>query len=488
MEILFATTELSPFIKVGGLADVAAALPKALRGLGHSVTIAVPRFGAFEAGGLLVARRLTPLKLDHDGEAVDVTVFDGRLASQVDLVLLDVPGLFDRTGVYGEDGEDGEDYPDNARRFGIFSHAVAELVRQRREAGRPFDVVHLHDWPTALAAWHLAREKATRSGAVVPKTMLTVHNATYQGVFERDKLHDLGVGDANFHVDGIEFFGKANVLKAGVQSADVVTTVSPTYATEMTTADGGAGLDGDFRAKEPPLVGILNGVDYATWNPAIDAALVARYDAEGHDAKITCKAAFVREHGLPTDPSLPLIGFVGRFVAEKGIDLLAQGLVRLMKGTDASFVICGDGDPRLRTRIKTAVTKAHGRAVYVPDADEAKVHQLLAASDIVVVPSRHEPCGLVQQYAQRYGAPPVVHATGGLIDTVVDCDSHLETGTGFVFDEDTADALVGAVERAVGAYHTKAWPRLVRRVMRLDRSWDGPARRYDAVYRQVVGG
>ena len=478
MDILFATTELSPFVKVGGLADVAAALPKALRALGHRVTVVVPRFPAFEAGGLLVARRLTPVRFTLGSRQIDATVFDGRLASQVDLVLVDAPGLFDRDGVYGEKGVD---YTDNSVRFSVFSRAIAELVRQRAEGGSPFDVVHLNDWPTALAATYLA-EQPERSSRVV----LTLHNVAHQGVFPKDTLPELGIGWDRFNVNGIEFFGKVNVLKQGVVDADAVTTVSPAYAREIQTEAGGAGLHGVFQERGSALVGIMNGVDYSVWNPATDSNLAARYDAEDATNKARCRGALLRQLGLSVDRSGPVVASVSRLVHQKGLDLLIASIPEVLRGSDATFVIAGDGDDAICEQLDALSASSNGRVSFVRAASETLVHRIFAGADLVAVPSRYEPCGLVQLYAHRYGAAPVAHATGGLIDSVVDADAKLETGTGFLFGEPTSDALTGALLRGIAARGLPGWPALVRRMMRLDLGWERPARRYEQLYRSLT--
>lgn len=470
MEILFATTELAPFVKVGGLADVSAALPKHLKMLGHRVTVAMPRYKAFEDAGLMVARRLTPLRIELGDKTYEATIFDGRLSSQLELTLIDVEGLYDGP-VYGED---------DALRFAVLSRAVAELARQRADAGTPFDVVHLNDWPTALAAKYL------KDLGVASKSVLTIHNIAHQGVFSKDVLPAIGLSRDDFTPLGIEFYGQVNVLKQGILSADVVTTVSPTYAREIQTPEHGAKLDGVLQAKGR-VVGILNGVDYAVWNPATDSALVARFDAEDTSNKARCKGALQKELGLPLDAEAPIVASVGRMVPQKGTDLVADALPKLARASSAQFVVVGDGDEDLIARIEAALTRVPGRGVFVRAASEQLVHRIFGGADIVLVPSRFEPCGLVQLYAQRYGALPVAHATGGLCDTVVDVDAKLETGTGFLFEEPTEESLFAATQRAVGAFTSGRWQALRRRVMRLDRGWERSARQYEQTYRAALG-
>jgi starch synthase len=484
MDIVFVTTELAPFVKVGGLADVSAALPKALRTLGHSVTVVLPRFPALEAEGLLLARRLTPLRFVLGERPFEATILDGRLASQVDLVVVDVPGLFDRAGVYGERGED---YADNAVRYSCFSRCAAEIVAQRTEAGRPPDIVHCNDWASALVPTYL-RERLSVVPAQppgVPRTVLTIHNVVYQGVFQKDELPKIGLGWDAFRVDGIEFYGGINLLKQGIFSADQVTTVSPTYAREIQQPEHGARLDGVLRERGPSLTGIVHGVDYAVWNPATDPALVARYDAEDFSNKLRCKGALQKELNLNLDITVPLLAFVGRLVSQKGADLVAAAIPKLLLGTEAQVVVAGDGERAQIAALEQAVAKSEGRAMFVRSASEHVVHRIFGAADFVLVPSRYEPCGLVQMYGQRYGAVPVARATGGLVDTIVDCDAKLETGTGFLFDDMTVEALLGAAERAIAARSLPQWPTVVRRVMRLDRGWEGPARRYEQLYRAL---
>jgi starch synthase len=493
MDILMVSPELSPLAKVGGLADVVLALSKALRGLGHRVTVALPKSPGVEGAGILLARRLTPVVLPAVGEGPrhEVTVYDGKLASGVELLVLDVPGTFapgeGATDLYGgPPGETGEG-PDGARRFGPFCRAVVELVRARRDAAAQgattaFDVVHVHDWPAAPVAYLLNELEGAR-----PRTVLTLHNLAHQGLFPLSAVAELGLGPDHLHrtetrAEFVEFYGKVSFLKAGIVAADVVTTVSPTYATEILGPERGERLDGVLRARKSPVVGIANAVDYAVWNPATDPALVARYDADEPSNKGRCKSALQDEVGLPIRPELPLLVSLGRVVPQKGADVLAAALPALLKN-DVQVVVAGGGDPALLRALEAAVGPDADRAKVLGRVPEPLAHRLLAAADLVLMPSRYEPCGLVQLYAQRYGAAPIATRTGGFVDTIVDLDAELETGTGFLIDAPTERAVSGGVARALAALGSPRWREVRRRMMRLDLGWDRAARRYDRLYR-----
>ncbi len=481
MDILFVATELAPYAKVGGLADVVAALTKTLRQHGHKITLALPRYPHFEKAGLLVARRLTPLAFELGDVRYHATVYDGRLPSGVDITLLDLPGLFDRDGIYGQGGVD---YKDNPIRFGAFSAAVVELARQRLNAQMPFDIIHAHDWPAALVPLYakLPRNDALASAS---RFILTIHNIEFQGTTEASMLGPLGIPRERFNPEGVEFYGGINVLKAGLISADALTTVSETYAREIQQPEQGGGLHGVLAARADHLVGITNGIDYSLWNPAIDPALIARYDAEDWTNKSRCKSALIAELALDMVPERPIVMFADRLVPQKGFDLFLDALAKLSR-SEAAFVVAGDGDPALVQRIRSMAAKMSDRVAFCHRPSDSAVHRVFAGADMIVVPSRFEPCGLVQQCGQRYGTVPIARATGGLIDTIVDCDATLDTGTGFLFDEATALALVGAAQRALSASATARWPALRRRVLRLDVGWDRAAHRYEQLYRSLM--
>lgn len=476
MDILHIASELTPYAKAGGLGDVVAGLTKHLRLLGHKVTLVLPRYPAFAKAGLMTARRLTSLGFELGGKAVEASLYDGRLASGVELLLVDVPGLYDRPGIYGEEGRD---YEDNALRFATLCRAAVALAKQRADAGAPFHVLHAHDWPASLALYY-ARALERR-----PATVLTIHNLAHQGVVPKEMVPEIGIAWADFTMDMAEFYGHANLLKTGIVSADAITTVSETYAREILTPEHGGRLEGLLARRERDLSGIVNGVDASVWNPATDGALAARYDVEDVTNKARCKGALLAELGLDVTADRALAVFVGRLVYQKGADLLLAALPKLM-ACELSLAVAGDGDPATKKRLEAAAEKYPGRFALAPAASEALVHRFFAGSDLTLVPSRFEPGGLVQLYAQRYGSVPVAHAVGGICDTVIDCDASLETGTGFLFPAATSADLAGAVQRALVAYQNPRWRSLARRVMRLDRGWERPARRYEQVYRTVA--
>lgn len=482
MDILFVTPEVAPYSKVGGLADISGALPKALRGLGHRVTVFSPLHHCVDPSKHSLARRLTKLVVPMGERRFECALYDGRTAAGVDLLFLGEPTLFDRPGIY-DDPSTRRRYEDDALRWAVFARAALELARTR-EGG--FDVLHAHDWPSALAPVYLRHRYAGDPRLARLGTVVSIHNLVHQGRFPRTTMPELDLDGSLFTLEGLELFGDVSFLKGGLVYGDRLTTASPTYAREIVREEAGLGLEGVLRQRGSALVGILNGIDQSIWNPATDPSLVSRYDAESPGAKGRCKADLQRRLGLPVEPRLPLLGTVSRLAWEKGLDVLAKALERLLRA-DVQVAVLGKGEPAQEAAFRKLADQWRDRMVYVNEVPEPLAHQLYAGADLFVMPSRFEPCGLAQMYAQRYGTPPIVHATGGLIDTVVDCDAHLETGTGFVFQDETPTDLVAAMRRALAAYaQPELFAKLVRRVMKLDHGWDRSARRYETVYKQVL--
>lgn len=458
--------ELAPFVRETDAADAVSSLAKALRQLGHNVSVALPRQPGFDESGLLLARRLTPLPLPDGGE---VPVLDAQLPSGVQLTLFDAPVLFDRPSPWTEAGVE---HADNAKRFSLLAQAAAALIRQRAQQGTAFDVVHLHDAAAALVPLALGRIP----GPSVP-SVLTIHDALRQGSFDPGASEGLLpelASDASYRVDG-----RPNALRAGLVHADAVTTVSPTYAAELGEKLGGL-------SEGKALVGITSGIDYAVYNPATDSALPSRYDAEDVSHKGLCKAAVLRELELPVEIERPMLVIGGPLTPERGSELLIAALPSLLK-TELSVVVASELSPALSKKLRALASRRREDFALVERPSASAERRLYAAADLALFAPRHAPSGQPQLVAQRYGALPVARAVGGVVDAVVDCDAALGTGTGFLFDDESEEALLGAVGRALAAYASPSWSRLRRRVMRLDVGWDRPARRYLQIYRQVLG-
>ena len=474
MRILFAGTELFPHVKVGGLADVMAALPKALRLLGADVRVLLPGFPALKQAAAPLEPVLSLGDLMGGGEAV---VLLGRCPAGLPLYLLDQPDFFSHGAPY----ESGGDLP---LRFGALSWTAAHLGCHGDGQGWKPDLVHAHDWPTALAPAYLALGECHR-----PRTVLTIHNLAYQGVFPAELLAPLGLPSASFHPDGVEFYGKLGFLKAGLVYADRVTTVSPTYAREI-LGPAGDGLEGVLMRRNGRLRGIINGVDPEVWNPATDPLLPLPFGPEDLPTRAGAKLLLQRELGLREAPEVPLFAIVSRFAEQKGLDLVLDNLP-WFRSRDVQLAVLGQGDPELETRFLAASRLHPSRVAVRIGFNEGLSHRLYGGADAILVPSRQEPCGLTQMYALLYGALPIVRATGGLADTVVDATPEaIQEGraTGFVFAEARAEALLGALERAHDLYRDQrdTWAAIQRWGMAQDFGWTQPAQRYLEMYQEAI--
>jgi starch synthase len=482
MRVLFVTAELYPWVKSGGLGDVAAALPPALTQLGIDARLLLPGFpGLLDAfpGIIDVARLHTPFAPER--VRVGLTRLPGteRLA-----YLVDQPAFYDRLGnPYA--GPDGRDWPDNHRRFGLFSWVAAELARGADPSWSP-DILHAHDWHAGLAPAYLAARPA--AAGHVP-SLFTVHNLAYQGLFPAALLGDLALPAGFFSVNGVEFYGLISFIKSGLFYSDRLTTVSPTYAREIQTAAFGCGMDGLLRSRAGLLTGILNGVDPQIWDPRYDARLPRAYGAvDVADGKPAARVALQRRLGLDQRDDAPLFGAVSRLTPQKGLDLLLAVMPQIL-ADGAQLAVLGSGDDDLERGFRLAAVAHAGQVAVEIGYDEALSHLIIGGSDIILVPSRFEPCGLTQLYALRYGSLPLVRRVGGLADTVVDATSvSLVDGsaTGFAFDDETPQALLSAIGRATALFREpETWLRMMRRAMTRDFSWDAAARRYLAVYREL---
>jgi starch synthase len=477
MNVLFAVSECAPFVKTGGLADVAGALPKALAADGVSVKVMMPAYAAL--GGLRAAAEPVGEAFGLDGV--------GRLlsvrAEGFDLILFDHPRLFDREGGPYIDAR-GQDWADNHIRFAAFSRAAAAVARDGVQGWTP-DVLHVHDWQTALAPAYLALE-----GRGGPPSVITIHNMAFQGVFPSSEIDALALPRHGFAVQGYEYYGQIGFLKAGLVYADRITTVSPTYARELSSAEFGMGLQGVIAARRADLSGVLNGVDLDTWNPEADPHIPAAYSPDRPGPKARSRAALAAEFGIEPTPSAPVFGLVSRLTRQKGIDLLIAVLPRLLS-RGATLIVLGAGDPDLEASFRAAATAYPRRVGVRIGYSEPLAHLVQAGADSILVPSRFEPCGLTQLYALRYGSPPVVARTGGLADTVIDAnEAAIRTGsaTGFVFAPVAAGLLADAIDRACDAFaDTPVWTRIVRRAMKQPVGWEVSAKRYAAIYAELAG-
>ncbi len=487
MKILFAASEAYPLVKTGGLGDVIYSLPRALQKEGAEVRVILPAYR-------LVLEQMSQLhiagwlQVQGAGRMHDVRILetsDRHLG--VPLLLVDAPALFDRPGnPYLH--PDGYNWHDNAERFTVFSRAVARLSGNADLLEWKPDVVHCHDWQTGLVPALVSLEAAP------PASIYTIHNLSYAGVFSHEEFERLDLPREWWSTHLMEFFGNFSMLKAGVIFADHITTVSPTYAEEIQTPGFGYGFDGVLRAMKHKLTGILNGIDQEVWNPATDSYLPYHYSLKHHymAGKRKNKEALLRQSGLePSEQDLdtPLAGFIGRLVEQKGIDLLLDALPALMDKHDLRLVVLGAGEHHFENALRELAALYPERVLVTLGYSEELAHRIEAASDLFVMPSRFEPCGLNQLYSLRYGTPPVVHAVGGLADTVVDATpENLEAGraTGFVFDHPSPEALTGALERALELYRQpNTWRRLVRTAMSQDFGWTHSARQYMELYERV---
>ena len=478
MRILHVASELAPFAKSGGLADVLAGLPPALATLGYEVVIAIPRYRTVAQGGhdRALARRLRRFPVLLGSERLDVGLVEGSLPGQprARVWLIDHPPSFDRDGLYGDAHGD---FGDNARRFALLGKAALAIADQTDWWP---DLVHGHDWQAGPALVYAGRPP---EGRRVPRRVMTIHNLAFQGLFPPSVIPELGLPSEQFTPEGYEYWGQVGFLKAGLTAADAITTVSERYAVEIRTPEAGMGLDGLLRALGARLHGIQNGVDDGIWSPVNDRHLRQTYSLASPWGKLACKQALQRELGLPLRADLPLVGSIARLTDQKGFDLVVRALPRLISD-GLQYVVLGSGDPQLEAALQ-ALERDHPEQVRVRlGFDEGLAHRIAAGSDLYLMPSRFEPCGLNQLYAQLYGTPPVVRAIGGLDDTVVDFDARSRSGTGFKFAAYTDVALEATLRRALAAYRDRdAWGGLQRRAMAQDFSWRASARRYDAVYR-----
>ncbi len=481
MRIAIVAAEIGPWAKAGGLADVIGALPRALARRGAEVCVIAPAYPALTA-----ALETHPIgdtrSIEMGGAGESYRVLGARTPAGIPLYLIDHPGMFGRAGIYDENGKE---YSDNVRRFVFFGRAAAAVAA---DLVRP-DLIHAHDWHAAATVLAMRAEPALRDRMKSTLAVFTIHNLAFQGIFESHDFPLLGVDWPWYSVEVLEFWGRVNLMKGAIVLADGVTTVSPTYAWEIAhDPELGFGLDGVLRAKRDHLIGILNGADYDEWDPARDRFIPKPYSPRRRANKKFCLDVLRDDLDLPHPAkaaAVPMIGMVTRLTPQKGVDILAGALDSLM-ALEIQLVMLASGDPALEKIFQAAVDRHPDRMRLIAGFDNALAHRIMAASNMFLMPSRFEPCGLTQMYALRYGAAPIVRATGGLRDTVSEFNPRTRAGNGFLFADYDAAALSDAVARAVAIFrHPAKWQLLVGNCFRSDYSWDRAAEHYLRLFEQL---
>lgn len=480
-KILFATSEAHPLIKTGGLADVASSLPRALLKRGHDVKILLPAY----ASVMLKAKEVGAKKiaeLNISGQTI--ILLQTRLpGSRVTVLLVDIPQFSEREG-NPYCGPDGSDWSDNHWRFFVFAKAAEAIALNQANLNWQPDIVHCNDWQTGLIPALLAQHQQK------PASVFTIHNLAYRGLFSYQVFSELGLPNDYWHHEKLEFYGQMSFIKGGLAFADAITTVSQSYANEIQTPEFGCGLDGVLRARAQDLSGVLNGIEMDEWNPGSDKLITHNYNRRTLNQKVKNKTALQEKLGLPVNESIPLLGFIGRLVEQKGIDLILNQCSQLLT-QDCQLVILGSGFASYEQALKN-IAQQHPHKVSVTlGYNEAFAHQIEASADIFLMPSMFEPCGLNQMYSLRYGTLPVVNAVGGLRDTVVErpVDDLGTEGNGFVFHTPTAEELHLAIKRALACYQQPdVWKKMQHNAMSQDFSWEKSAEKYEGIYLSITAG
>lgn len=489
LDILFAAAQVRPYSEDGPMADVAANLPKALSTLGHRVSIITPLYKHLDPGELHLSRRLQPLQVPRLGKVrkkVEATIYEGRTPNGVRIFFIEQPDFF-----ANEDEETGElSAEQEVARFAFFSRAVVEFALQY---STPVDVIHCNDWQSALAPifrdYYYAEEMSEMP------CVLTIHDLQSQGVFPREAISESGLPKRFERADELGQDKSINFLKGGIRHATRLSTVSPTYAEQIQSAEAGFGLDAELRDAEEKLTGILNGADYSIWSPDVDHFIDLQYDLSDLNAKRKNKTALQREFGLPERPTLPLLAFKGPLTPERGIELVLPAVENLLASYEHErdsfqMIFVADGDKKYVDQVRALAEKFPRHvAAHIGEGEEL-AHKLLAAADLFLLPTKFEPFGLIQLYAMKYGALPIVHATGGLLDTVCDPSrgDQEEGATGFVFEGFEAKSLEDTIARATTRYrHYRQWRPMIQNAMEADFSWESSAAQYIDLYNKALG-
>jgi starch synthase len=474
MKILFLSPEMAPFAKTGGLADVAGSLPGALVRQGAEVLVVVPLYRVTREKDLDLLTAGLPLSVRLGAQVLGVNVYEMEVEDRLKVCFIEREDMFDRPNLYGNSAGD---YYDNLERFSLYAHAALKLAEAF--SFRP-SVIHCHDWQTGLVP-PLVKGPLTPSETVgrVP-TVFTIHNIGYQGLFPSEKLGVTGLSEADFyHAEGLEYWGNISLLKAGIVYATAVTTVSPRYSREIQTGEYGKGMEGVLRNRKKDLHGILNGVDYGVWDPAIDRLIPCNYSPRHMSGKGRCKTSLMEEMGIaPSFRDKPLLAMISRLDTQKGLDLVLEILDTLLE-MEVALVVLGAGEEAIQEGLRQAAKRHPGKVGLEIGFNEGLAHRIMAGADLFLIPSRYEPCGLTQMYALKYGTVPVVRATGGLDDTIVAFDPQTGEGNGFKFSEYAAGPFLREIEASLALYEDKGiWDGLMANGMRADFSWNRSARLY----------
>jgi starch synthase len=481
INVLFLAPEVAPFAKTGGLADVVGSLPDALRRQGVDTSICLPFYRNVKEGGYRLTRIIAGLEVPFGSGSLACSIWSGETANGTAVYFIEREDLYDRPSLYRT--PEG-DYYDNFERFAFFSRAALHFARH---AGLQTDVIHCHDWQTGLAPVYLKTLYRGEPFFLNTASVFTIHNIGYQGLFPPEKLRLSGIPYSEFHPEGLEYWGQVSLLKAGIVYSDVITTVSPRYSKEIQTAELGLGMEGILRRRSDSLYGILNGADYSQWDPAVDAHLPIRFNAEELNGKKECKTLLIAEMGLDEKISdKPLLGYISRLSGQKGCDLLLKVADRVI-GEGAGLVVLGAGEELYEKAVAKLAEDHPGRIAVRIGFDEPLAHRIMAGSDMLLVPSQYEPCGLTQLYALRYGTIPVVRATGGLADTISPYSETTREGNGFRFESFEPEPFFAAIRQAFRLYRKgRIWRQLVVSGMKADFSWDRSAGRYLEIYRGLL--
>ncbi len=488
INILFVSSEVDPFAKTGGLADVSSTLPKAIKDLGHEIRIMMPRYRFISERKFrlhdIIRLKEIPVPVNSTTRSANVkSSFIVNQKEKIQVYFLDNEHYFGRDGLY-QNPKTKEDYKDNDERFIFFCRGILETLKR---LGWQPDIIHCNDWQTGLIPAYLKTLYASDPFFKHMKTVFTIHNMAYQGAFPPESFIKSGLPANLFKAEGVEAYGKFSFLKTALYFADIITTVSEKYAEEISsTVEFGAGLQGLLATRKKDLQGILNGIDYSLWNSATDEFIYRKYDVKSLEAKVDNKRALVKRFNLPYEQSRPVVGAISRLVDQKGFELVLEILDEVMK-LDVQFILLGSGDKQLENKFEIAQKKYSDRMGVVFGLDDELAHLIEAGSDMFLMPSKYEPCGLNQMYSMRYGTVPVVRATGGLDDTVVDY-SHNGKGTGFKFEKYDAKEFLKAVLRAIKTYQHQPedWKRLMRNGMAKDFSWEHSAKKYVNLYKDLL--